>query len=609
MTVPPSISPTPPAFVSDAPQSPSTGSRTAPRPAPRTDPRTEPSRARVSRRSAMNAAAAAAVDAVAPATRRKGYTPATLADPITARPAPQVLTHPPVTAHEPTAKAVDRAYRPRKAAPAAGTAASTTAGTAASTTTATVSPALHLARRASWGATPALVAEITAQGTTAWLDAQLNPLTAVPDADVDALVAAQWSLLSMPIYRVHDTYWPNSTGDLGYATIQAYLARAIWSKRQLLEVMVDFWTNHLVVTGPWGDSWDSIHRYQVDVMRRYALGRYADLLVAAAKHPAMLQQLDNAFSSKRAPNENFGRELLELHTVGVDGGYLESDIRTSALILTGMSTEPESGEYLWRNIRHHQGKVSLLGWSHDNTVAQGTPVVEAYLTHLARHPRTARRIVTKLAVRFVSDAPPSTLVDRLAQVYLDNDTAIAPVLRALFTSPEFAASVGQKTKRPLENMVSTIRVMGATPGADLKGWLNGLLWQAQGAGQAPMGWPAPNGYPDVAAAWSGAGTTLAVWNFHMSQCWSAADTTTTQMKWPTLRSMLPATAPSTYGAYVDALAQRLLQSPLPAAKRDAVCAFLDKTAASPLGANDAALGWRLAYVVALILDSPEFATR
>ena len=183
------------------------------------------------------------------------------------------------------------------------------------------------------------------------------------------------------------------------------------------------------------------------------------------------------------------------------------------------------------------------------------------------------------------------------------------MLKSLFTSSEFAASTGQKTKRPLENMVSTARVLGAAPGPDTKGWLGDLIWNARVAGQAPMGWPAPNGYPDVAPAWAGAGATLGVWNWHMGQGWTATQTTNLKITYPALRTLLPATLPATHGGLVDALATRLLLGPLSAAKRDAVCAFLDKTAAAPLKSTDAAVGWRLPYVVALVLDTPEFATR
>ena len=515
----------------------------------------------------------------------------------------------PVSTSAPTAAAVDRAYSPRTALSGLSPVSSRVVRSGTTGTIAAAPGALHLARRASWGATPSLVAEITTRGATAWLDAQLNPLSAVPDTAMDQLVAAQWPRLALRTWEVHDTYYPNSTGDLGYDVLGAYVARALWSRRQLLEVMVDFWTNHLVVTAPWGDAWDSVHRYQIDVIRRFALGRYADMLVAAAKHPAMLAQLDNESSTKRAPNENFGREVLELHTVGVAGGYLESDIRRSALALTGMSTDEESGEYYYRQIRHHKGALSILGWSNANASAQGEKVGEAYLTHLARHPKTARRIATKLAVRFVADSPPSTLVDTLADVYLANDTKIAPVLKALFTSAEFAASSGQKVKRPLENIVSTARALGATPGPDTKGWLDGLVWTARNAGQAPMGWPAPNGYPDVAPAWAGAGAVLTVWNWHMGQGWAATQTTGNQVTYPALSSLLPSTLPTTHGALVDALASRLLLGSVPAASRDAICAFLDKTAASPLRSTDAAVGWRLPYVVALVLDTPQFAAR
>lgn len=212
-------------------------------------------------------------------------------------------------------------------------------------------------------------------------------------------------------------------------------------------------------------------------------------------------------------------------------------------------------------------------------------------------------------MRFVADSPPSALVDRLAAVYLANDTRIAPVLKALFTSPEFASSDGQKVKRPLENMISTVRSLGATPGPDTKAWLDGLLWNARTAGQAPMGWPAPNGYPDVAPAWAGAGVMLAVWNWHMGQGWAATQTTDIQVTYPALTSLLPATLPATHGALVDVLATRLLHGPVPATTREAICVFLGKTAASPLRSTDPAVGWRLPYVVALVLDTPEFATR
>ena len=467
--------------------------------------------------------------------------------------------------------------------------------------------ALHLARRATWGATPRLVADIRAVGAQAWVDAQLDPARIPLTAD-ERTVLAEYPRLSMSVAAVRERYG-SDTGDLGTDSIHAYTARAIWSERQLFEVMADFWTNHLVVTAPWGPAWDSVHRFQEDVVRRHALGRYADLLVAAVTHPALLKQLDNTSSTRWSPNENLGRELLELHTVGVEAGYTEADVRHSTLVLTGLTTHRTTGEAAYEPDWHHTGRLTVLDWTHANTAADGSAVVRDYLLHLARHPRTARRIATKLAVRFVGDTPPAALVDRLAAAYLAADTRTAPVLRTLFASEEFAGAGGTKTKRPFENAVSTARVLGIRPGPANRRWFDEVLWLSSLAGHKPMGWPAPNGYPDVAAAWAGAGATLGVWNLHMQQGWQSTRTDDPWVTVPPFRGLLPAALPATHGEYVDALASRLLVGPLSTAKRAAVCAFLDRTPASPLRATDAAVGWRLPYVVALLLDTPEFATR
>ena len=221
--------------------------------------------------------------------------------------------------------------------------------------------------------------------------------------------------------------------DLLYSTI----GRALWSKRQLFEVMADFWSNHLNVTCP-GDTWDSRHLYDSQVIRKYAFGKYKDMLLASAKHPAMLLYLNNEESTKQHPNENYGRELLELHTVGVDGGYDESDIYDSARILTGLTlknpkpgtdrpTRMDAARVLLRRHDPRHGGGTILGFSWSNHAASaGLTQAENYITYLAKHRKTAERIAYKLALRFVSDAPPASLVARLADVYQANDTAIVP---------------------------------------------------------------------------------------------------------------------------------------------------------------------------------------
>jgi uncharacterized protein (DUF1800 family) len=467
-------------------------------------------------------------------------------------------------------------------------------------------PVLHLLRRATYGPTPELAAEVRRTGTTAWLDAQLHPLTAVPDTAMDTL-ARRYPRQSLAVWQARDQLDPDDRWALMQEAVDLHIARATWSRRQLLEVLADFWSNHLNVTCPSSDVWDSRHLYARDVVRKHALGSFSDMLVASARHPAMLAYLDNATSSKKAPNENYGRELLELHTVGVDGGYTEKDVRSSALILTGLSVDSDSGEYEYKPIRHYVGPVTVMGFSHANSSAlTGEAVAVAYLRYLARHPATARRIARKLAVRLVSDSPPETLVSRLAACYLSADTAIVPVLKLLFTSPEFAAATMAKSRTPFEDAVATLRILGVQPPASGTTPLRELAWSVAGLGQAPLRWPAPNGYPDVAAAWVGSSGTLARWNFHLNQTggWYPKGLVRSP-----LRALLPATLPTTHGALVDALAARLLIGPLTAGQKAAVCAFVDATPAKALRSTDAALTWRLPYLVALLLDSPHFATR
>ena len=249
----------------------------------------------------------------------------------------------------------------------------------------------------------------------------------------------------------------------GWAAMANYarwcLLRRIYSERQVLEVMTEFWENHLHV--PIYD--DGVFTYRADygkVIRSHALGRFDQMLVAAIPHPAMGISLDNARSTKKAPNENLGRELLELHTVG-KGNHTEDDVKDSAKILTGYRVDMWTAT--WRayydTASHWTGPVKVLDFTHPNTDPDGRAVTEAYLTYLARHPKTAEKIARKLAVRFVSDTPSDALVAQLAQVFLDNDTEIKPVLRALVASAEFKAAAGLKARTPTDDVVATHRVL------------------------------------------------------------------------------------------------------------------------------------------------------
>jgi uncharacterized protein (DUF1800 family) len=470
-------------------------------------------------------------------------------------------------------------------------------------------PLLHLLRRATYGPTPAAVAEIRRLGAGAWLDAQLNPAS-IDDIVADGLVARfPWCTATIPAIHAAVTaktlkqYDWTPMWQVSFATV----ARAIWSRRQLLEVMTEFWSNHLNVTCPTGDVWDSRADYDAAVIRKYALGSFADLLKASARHPAMLTYLDNRSSTKAAPNENYGRELLELHTVGLT--YAESDVRNAARLLTGLTVDRTTGIYKYDPAQHAVGAVAVLGFTHANaTTSGGEQAALALLDYLAVHPATARRIVTKLCTRFVADDPPAALITSLVKVYLDNRSAIAPVLRALFTSPEFAASIGAKTRTPYGDIVATLRTLDYGPEPTGTKAIESLYWVCSNAGQAPLAWAPPNGYPDVASAWVSPSGQLVRWNAHLNV--GAGYWPATLVRPPSLVAAFAGTStPATYGALIDAVSNRLLQMTLPGAQRDALADFFGKTPASPVKAKDPAIDWMFPYLMAMLLNSPTFALR
>ncbi|HRK48701.1 MAG TPA: DUF1800 family protein, partial [Nocardioides sp.] len=249
--------------------------------------------------------------------------------------------------------------------------------------------ALHVASRFTYGMTPALLAEMGGYPTVqAWVDAQLQP-GSLADGDAEA-TESWWPRLSWS----PQTMWANDQATPGeawraMADYQRWcLQRRMRSRRQLLESVTEFFENHLHV--PVHD--DGVFGFRADygrLIRSHALGRFDQMLQAAIIHPAMGISLDNASSTKKAPNENLGRELLELHTVG-RGNYTENDVKASARILTGYRVQMWSTWNAWYDTPSHwTGPVQVMGFSHPNADADGRAVAAAYLGYLARHPATA----------------------------------------------------------------------------------------------------------------------------------------------------------------------------------------------------------------------------
>jgi uncharacterized protein (DUF1800 family) len=307
--------------------------------------------------------------------------------------------------------------------------------------------------------------------------------------------------------------------------MQAKLLRAAYSERQLQEVMTDFWFNHFNVYIGKGSDRYLVTAYERDVIRPHALGNFRELLLATAKSPAMLWYLDNWQSvgpnSQAAArgknngkpaqglNENYAREVMELHTLGVNGGYTQKDVTELARVLTGWTLEEPrlGGGFVFREPRHEPGDKTVLGKVfHENGMREG----EAALEMLARQPATAMFISTKLAQRFVSDTPPQALVDSMAKTFIESDGDIKAVLRTMLRAPEFwdKSEYRAKVKTPLEFTVSAIRATGAeiTRAQGLTDALNRMGMPLYGA-------QPPTGYSMRAESWVNSVALLSRMNF------------------------------------------------------------------------------------------------
>jgi uncharacterized protein (DUF1800 family) len=288
------------------------------------------------------------------------------------------------------------------------------------------------------------------------------------------------------------------------------LVRAVHSKRQLQEVMTDFWFNHFnVFWGKNADRWLTTN-YEMNAIRPHVLGKFKDLLMATAKSPAMLFYLDNHLSSSiKGINENYARELMELHTLGVDGGYTQKDVQEVARAFTGWSIDRPQlyGEFIFRQRMHDARNKIVLDHKID---AGGIRDGETVIDILADHPSTARFISTKLVRRFVSDEPPASLVKHIAEVYRKSGGNIREMMYSILTSKEFNSpeTAGAKRKTPLEYVASAVRAFdGTTDGS------RPMVQSIARMGQPLYQCQPPAGYPDRGDHWMSNAAILERLNF------------------------------------------------------------------------------------------------
>ncbi len=395
------------------------------------------------------------------------------------------------------------------------------------------------------------------------------------------------------------------------------ILRAVYSERQLQEVMVDFWTNHFNVFANKGaDRW-LLPAYDRDTIRPHALAKFSTLLQATAQSPAMLFYLDNFQSvspnanagrmqrpqqQRRGINENYARELMELHTLGVDGGYTQKDVQEVARCFTGWTIfQPRGGAAAVNPLRGEAarrvpGTFFFNARTHDDgekiVLGQKIPAGGGFndglkvLDILAHHPSTAKFIATKLVRHFVSDTPSPSLVNRAAAAFTKSDGDIRETLKAIFFSPEFnsAEAYRAKVKRPFELVISAIRTLGA----DTNGGPGTHQWIAR-MGEPLYGFQTPNGYSDAAESWVNTGGLLERMNFGLALAGNRVQGTRVDL---------------TKLAGESAEKNKMVDQSLKSILAGEVSASTRETLLKQLGASGEADP--LAKVVGLILGTPEF---
>ncbi len=432
---------------------------------------------------------------------------------------------------------------------------------------------------------------------------------------------------------------------VGGELAQAKLLRAIYSGRQLEEVMTDFWFNHFNVFIGKGPDRYMITAYERDAIRPHALGKFKDLLMATAKSPAMLFYLDNWQSTgpnsqlalygpgggrrpggvggpraqirqrarqqqqqqqqqqKNRPsglNENYAREIMELHTLGVDGGYTQKDVTELAKVLTGWSIEEpqRGGGFTFRERAHEPGKKYVLG----HTIKEhGEDEGKEMLDILAHHPATAHFICKKLAMRFVSDNPPQSLIDRMAETFLKKDGDMREVLRTLFHSPEFWAqdTYRAKVKTPLEFVASSVRASGANVQNALP-----LVQTLNRMGMPLYGMQPPTGYSVKADAWVNSSALLNRMNFALTLGSGRLNGSTVNPD-----SLLHGAAPPDSDGALVALEKEILRGDISTTTHAVIEKRLESPEVTQRRLDDPARAPNYGAIAGLIMGSPEFQKR
>jgi uncharacterized protein (DUF1800 family) len=512
-------------------------------------------------------------------------------------------------------------------------------------------------------ATPASIAEFNALGAndtarlTAFVDQQLNPAS-IDDSALDARlsVANGYTTLtkSLPQLWADHTLVNTDSSAPARETQRAALMRAAYSKRQLQETLVDFWQNHFnVAIGNSTAATVYVH-YNRDVIRTNVFGNFRAMLEAVGQSTAMMYYLNNRSNSRTGPNENYARELLELHAMGAENylgfvnptqvppapedpsypiGYTDLDVYDTAAAFTGWTVKngnngfptENDGTFVYRQAMHDAGPKQVLGMyilPEQAAMKDGRDIYD----RLASHPRVAKFICKKLIRRFVSDNPDQALIDSAATVFRANwqqPNQIWLTLRHILLSNAFIHAWGQKSRRPFELMAAAMRAGGSdwTIKGVSENRSNDFMSRLSSTGHAPYDWAAPNGYPDVSVTWSASNNMVTTWRM-LSWLTEARDTdAATTPLLPILALSRTSVASWTANNLVDFWCQRLLGYLPIASRRQLLVSFLAQngdpatyviTDTDTSATTDLKRHYnqqRIRSMVAMILMSPEFMTR
>ena len=423
---------------------------------------------------------------------------------------------------------------------------------------------IHLLQRFTYGPTKELVTEVRKSGEDAWFEKQLDHLS-ISDSKVDEFLA-KWDMFNY-IHKDVNFLFPlaESEGDITKGQIfnsnwmsgrvlHLYtLIRQAHSNRQIFEMMVEFWHDHFNITTLGDDTKDGhldwhTNDWNKQVIREYSLSKFEDILQASALHPAMIVYLDGELSSKELPNENYGRELLELHTVTPKAGYTQADLIDAAKLFSGLRVKWPERYYqrgkkprlngnatlidvapfatMLHEQRQNYGTFKIMGWQKTvSSASEVLPAIKSLLNYLATHPETAKTIALKLGRRFVEDAPSQKFINDIAATYTSSDGDIKTTLRAVYKHSDFKNAIGTKLKRPGEDYISVARALEIWPNFSNLGTWPGITKnfafisnisrdELSRMGHVPLAWPFPDGYPDIAASWVNANYQVVRWNIY-----------------------------------------------------------------------------------------------